>query len=84
MNHAESLHNDACFIVITTAVNHYSTSAWLKMTKIEKDDENCVLPGCRFATLVMLLGDVDVLFGKGRSIQKQQASALKRVKPILG
>ena len=50
-----------CFTVITTAVK---VLAWLKK-KERKDDENCVLPGCRFATLAMLSGDVDVLIGRG-------------------
>ena len=27
----------------------------------KKDDENCVLPGCQFAALPMLLGNVDIL-----------------------
>ena len=33
--------------------------------KKRKDDEKRVLPGCRFATLAMFSGDVDVFVGEG-------------------
>ena len=52
----------------------------LEEEKKRKDDENRVLPGCRFATLAMLSGNVDILVGQS-SVQKQQVGALKRVKP---
>ena len=46
-----------------------------------KDDENCVLPGCQFAALMMLSGDVDALVGES-SVRIWQARVLKCVKPI--
>ena len=68
MNHAEFLYNSAYFMVITAAVK---ALVWLK--KKRKDDENCVLPGCQFATLVMLSGDIDILVGQGSvRIQRRQ------------
>ena len=70
MNHAEPLHNDACFIVITTAVK---VLAWLKKTT-RKDAKNHVLPICQFAALAMLSGDVDIPVGWG-SIEMRQVDA---------
>ena len=59
----------------------FAVNTWRKEKK-RKDDENRVLPeSCRFATLVMLLGDVDVLVGEG-SIGIRQARVLNCVKPI--
>ena len=42
--------------------------------------ENRVLPVCRFTTLAMLSGDVNIPVGEG-SVRIRQVGALMRVKP---
>ena len=37
----------------------------------EEDEQNRVLPGCRFATLAMLSGDMDILAGQGSARKRQ-------------
>ena len=57
-------------------IDHHCSSCSASLTKKEEEEEkqNRDLPGCWFATLVLISGDIDIIVGQG-STWKQQVGA---------